>query len=485
MRFNLVDQPWIPVVERDRSISIVSLVDLFGRWGNLLDIQAESPPATYSVYRLLLVILHRAYGGPTDADHWRSIWRDNGKEVIAYLERWRDRFDLLDPDRPFMQDPALPPESAAPFYVALHNQPDATPAHFCGLNRFSGYQPTPEAIARCIVRLQHFDLAGLKTSYPGRTGVSSATAPPLVNAANVLVRGNSLRETLCLNLAPYEPVAGDRPGWEIDDHYTGEPRKAVVPTGPLHYRTMPWRRIRWAQGKGIVVTPGDSLAADVDLRTLEPAIAWRRDEKQGIRPVRISGDRALWRDAHAFLCGTDSITRPAILDWVSELATAGLAKAPLGLTIFGWSADKAKSLGWHQESLAVPPTVLRDPSAWSALGDAIQWADTCGQTFRSFRGSPYGKLAEELRHPDAAILANSCGGARLYWARLGAQIPSVMAAIESNSFDPAEWRREVRLLAKTVFAESVAAIQDRRAKAIAARVMGWWLFKKLEEDAGE
>ncbi len=483
MPFNLVTQPWILAGWRDRQRSPVSLLNLFRHWDEILEIQAESPPATYAIYRLLGTILHRAYGGPVDAVHWRDIHRDNGKEAIAYLQEWHDRFDLLHPEQPFLQDPLLPPDLASPFYLAVWAQPDSTPTHFCSLHRFSGYQPDAATVARAIVRLQCFDLAGLKTGYPGYSGGTSAIAPPTINAINVLVQGATLRDTLCLNLAPYDIAGtGDRPGWETDQ-YAGMPRTAVVPTGLLHYRTMAWRRIRWVEGRGIVVTPGDRLDSAVDVKPLEPSMAWRHSEKEGDRPVRFSRERAAWRNAHVLLTSTQQHSRPAILDWVAELDRAGLRESqkPTGLVLYGWSADKAKPLGWHEERLPISLQMLRDPTAGSALTEAIAWAEACGQVFRSFGGSPYGRLAEGLGHGEPKQLAEGCAGGETYWATVGAQVPSLLWEIAHGQHDPAAWHDRVRQIALKSFRDSIDRIQNPRARAKALNSVSWWLFTNLEK----
>ncbi|MBW4550452.1 MAG: type I-E CRISPR-associated protein Cse1/CasA [Aphanocapsa sp. GSE-SYN-MK-11-07L] len=66
MTFNLIDQPWIPVVSQAWQRQEISLTELFATWEKLREIQADNPPTTLAIYRFLLAILHRAYQGPKD-----------------------------------------------------------------------------------------------------------------------------------------------------------------------------------------------------------------------------------------------------------------------------------------------------------------------------------------------------------------------------------------------------------------------------------
>ena len=196
MSFNLTDQPWIPVTTPDFQIKEISLVELFQTWETLREIQADNPPTTLALYRLLLAVLHRAYQGPRNENHWEQIFEDNGQKAIAYLNQWRDRFDLLHPDHPFMQDLILPLDKAVPIY-ALHTM--STSQVFSHEHEWSGYSISLAQAARLLVRLQGVDITSLRAFYVGQSsGNRSAVNTPTINAANVLVRGSTLKQTVML-----------------------------------------------------------------------------------------------------------------------------------------------------------------------------------------------------------------------------------------------------------------------------------------------
>ena len=197
MSFNLIDQPWIPVITQDFQVQEVSLSKLFQTWETWREIQADNPPTTLALYRLLLAILHRTYQGPRNEDHWEEIFEDNGQEVIAYLNQWRDRFDLLHLDHPFMQDPILPLEKAVPIY-AIHTM--STSQVFSHEHEWSGYSISLAQAARLLVRLQGVDITSLRAFYVGQSsGNRSAVNTPTINAANVMVRSSTLKQTLLFN----------------------------------------------------------------------------------------------------------------------------------------------------------------------------------------------------------------------------------------------------------------------------------------------
>ena len=160
MGFSLLDECWIPVIRQDWQRAEISLIELFQTWETVREIQADNPPTTLAIHRFLLAILHRAYQGPKNIDHWEEIQQDNGKGAIAYLEKWRDRFDLFHPERPFMQDAEIPEESSGEVYLAHVLHGNNTSTVFCHEHEWSHSSLSiPEAV-RLVLRLHNFDTGG-------------------------------------------------------------------------------------------------------------------------------------------------------------------------------------------------------------------------------------------------------------------------------------------------------------------------------------
>src|SRR5262249_55506285 len=143
----------------------------------------------------------------------------------------------------------------------------------------------------------------------GKSDTGNTTHAPLVSGAVVLVRGDSLFETLWLNLTvftnkdPVAGLAGDAPVWgkpPAEPHQQPSP-----PRRHLHHLT--WqsrtlrlhpeevngqvmvRRVSYAQGRKLETGPG----------FYDPMVAYVRSKEEGDRPVRLVEDRDLWRDSAA------------------------------------------------------------------------------------------------------------------------------------------------------------------------------------------
>ncbi|MCF2970926.1 type I-E CRISPR-associated protein Cse1/CasA [Synechococcus sp. Nb3U1] len=460
----------------DFQVKEISLVKLFETWETLREIQADNPPTTLALYRLLLAMLHRAYQGPRNEDHWEEIFEDNGQGAIAYLNQWRDRLDLLHPDHPFMQDPILPLDKAVPIY-ALHTM--STSQVFSHEHKWSGYSISLSQAARLLVRLQGVDITSLRAFYVGQSsGNRSAVNTPTINAANVLVRGSTLKQTLMFNLMRYDPAAEmpsvvtgeDLPTWETSS-YAGKPKKAA-PQGYISYLTFPWRRLRLFpdhdEVSQVAITMGNSLPDKVSDQQWECGIAYREDKP--VRLWRNAESRQLWRNADAFLLTTEKQHRPRIVDWLADLKSEDLVDDVVTFQIFELSADKAKPLSWSWESFSAPIQYVTDADLAQTLKSAIAIAESHQQVFRSFKGSPYFALAEVLKNGDPSSLANALDGESRYWATLDRAFPQLLNALPQDSHTEANgityygnqelpaWTQTVQNAARQAFTESIVSI---------------------------
>ncbi len=489
MSFNLTQEPWMPVVSQERQYKEVSLIELFENWEELREIQADNPPTTLAIYRFMLAILHRAYQGPKNVDHWEEIQQDNGKQAIAYLNQWRDRFDLFHPQHPFMQDAGIAEEDAGEVYLASVLHGNNTSTVFCHEHQWSSAELTVPEAARLVLRLHSFDTGGRK-----KGATDSAAVLPMMDAANVLVRGNNLCETLLLNLVEYDPdrdkpsaVTGDDlPCWERQY----QKPKERIPAGYIDYLTYQWRRVKlFAQDENVVrvaLHPGDRVPKDVSTSQWECGIAYTKT-KNGLMTVRLNQSRSLWRDSAVFLQSAETSSRPRILDWVAILkAEEGLIESNLHLQVLGLNVDNAKPLGWTGQQFAAPLIYLTDKPLWQSLSRAIAIAEDHQQIFRSFRGSPYHALAEALNNNDAGSFSATLDGESRYWATLDRAFQELLQALPAdktidgngitygNTKLP-EWTNTVQKAARDAFTASIASIRNYEARAKALRALEWKL----------
>ncbi|MER3435873.1 MAG: type I-E CRISPR-associated protein Cse1/CasA [Leptolyngbya sp. ERB_1_1] len=492
MTFNLIDQPWISVVSQEWQRRDLSLVELFETWETLREIQADNPPTTLAIYRFLLAILHRAYQGPKNVDHWEEIQQDDGKKAISYLNQWRDRFGLFHPEFPFMQDGTIDEKDAGEVYLASLLHGNNTSTVFCHEHQWSSAVLTIPEAARLLLRLHNFDRGGRKTG-----ATDSAAVLPMMDAANVLVRGNSLRETLLLNLVQYDParekpspVTGDDlPCWERQY----QKAKERIPVGYIDYLTYQWRRVKlFAQDRQVVkvaLHPGDRIPKDISASQWECGIAYTKSPK-GLDKVKLNLARSLWRDSAVFLQSAETSSRPRILDWVAILkAEKGLIESNLHLQILGLNVDPkiiAKPMEWSAQQLTTPLIYLVNKPLWQKLTRVIAIAEDHRQIFKSFRGSPYHALADALNNNDAGGFAATLDGESRYWATLDRAFQELLQALPQDKTEDGngitygntrlpEWTKTVQKAARDAFTESISSIRNYEARAKALRTLEWRL----------
>lgn len=491
MTFDLTTKSWIPVVSNNFQLREVSLIELFEYWDEMKEVRGENPPTTLALHRFLLAVLHQAYQGPTDVNHWEEIELDDGQKAIAYLKDHAGCFNLLHPERPFMQDASITQDAAAEIYQAYVLHGNNTSTVFCHEHQWSGSSLSIEGAARLVLRLHWFDVGGRKTGSSISAGVI-----PTMDAANILVRGNTLKETLLLNLMQYNPqkeipsvVNGeDLPAWERE----AAAAKERIPNGYIDYLTYQWRRVRlFFEGDravNVAFHGGDRIPKDVSTSQWECGVAYHKTKK-GLFTVRLNLSRSLWRDSTAFLQSSDVVERPRIISWVAELQDEKFADERLSLQVLGLSVDNAKPLGWSSENFSAPMLYLKDKHLWEALKSAIQAAEDHQNIFRSFRGSPYHALAEVLKHGDAGALAQALDGESRYWAALDQAFPNLLLQLPHDAALGAdgsltygnkrlpEWTKTVQQVATDAFTASIAAIRNYEARAAALRSLSYHLAK--------
>jgi CRISPR system Cascade subunit CasA len=99
-RFNLIDEPWIPVADHGR----VSLRQIFSNpeYRSL----GGNPVQKIALLKLLLAIAQAA-ATPKDDTEWKALGAQGlADRCLAYLDKWHDRFYLYG-ERPFLQMPAV------------------------------------------------------------------------------------------------------------------------------------------------------------------------------------------------------------------------------------------------------------------------------------------------------------------------------------------------------------------------------------------
>lgn len=99
-RFNLIDEPWIPVTEK----GLVSLQTIFS--DTSIKALGGNPVEKIAVFKLLLAIAQSAYT-PKDEEDWKQLGVSGmEKKIVEYLSEQHDNF-WLHSNKPFLQMPEI------------------------------------------------------------------------------------------------------------------------------------------------------------------------------------------------------------------------------------------------------------------------------------------------------------------------------------------------------------------------------------------
>jgi CRISPR system Cascade subunit CasA len=406
--FSLIDEPWIPCLVPDEDApQLFSLRDTLGKAHSLKEIAAESPLVTPSLYRLCLAVLHHVFG-PRDSRAWYRLWQtrqqgewtvEQAAELDAYFAeptRYR-RFDLFAQERPFYQadDVRVKPVCIANLKIEVSSSQATLFDHHQEIQRPTF---TPAEAARALVTSQTFGLGGL-------SGVRNVSFVDGIGAQGIifLAEGDTLFETLLLNLVPYPTKDDvlytspetDVPAWDAEDPFA--PRSE--PRGYLDLLTWPNRRIMLLpeHTEAGVVVRQMKWAPDLQLskKTLDPMQRYHPNPKPGLKPedppwlpLRFDAERALWRDSYTlFSRHSTDIRPPYISPWLSNLVDDRCLDAAQSyrLMAFGIAKDRANVSFYRMERLPLPLGLLERPARVGALSEAMTLANrTEGALRRAF-----------------------------------------------------------------------------------------------------
>lgn len=474
LAFNLIDQPWLPSIDRKGEIQELGLLQTLLAADELREIRGDTPLETASLYRLLLVILHRIFG-PQDYGTWGVLWKAGRfppEPLETYSDRWRHRFDLFHPQRPFYQAPDARVKPKSIINLIPHLASGNNPTLFDHHSEATGAALTAAQAARCVVTAQSFGLAGL-SGLPQKF-----TDAPCTRGVIFLVEGNNLFETLMLNLVRYPDdnvVATlpqrDHPSWEMDDPFNPERSK---PFGYLDYLTWQNRRMllfpeQHPDGVWVrTMTVAPALRLDSEAR--DPMKHYTRDEQRGFRVLRFQEDRDLWRNSAALfrLQTTGEAYPPSSFRWLAELANADFLddrSVRLRYIALGMANDKAKVYFYRHERMPLPLPYLQNPKFVEQLSIALEVAEATGRqlwgalkSMAAFHLAPESDLAEahQPASADCSNLTQHWGVERRFWGELELPFHNLLQDLPYKGESATEeWRRTVRNCARSAFQQAV------------------------------
>jgi len=498
LSFNLTTSPFIYCADLNQQLKCLSLIETFQQAHNLYALEDSNPLTLMALYRLLLAILHRAYRGPQNEAAWANLWEQGqfNEEIPAYLTQWQDRFDLFSATHPFYQTADFKTQSPAlPISKLKHELTSANNKTLFDHSLDDAIMPLdPATAARDLIATQAYALGGGKGATSNLGEHSYLGHAPLIGGVMTWVTGQTLFETLLLNTLFYDctqnkPIpcnhkTEDCPLWEHDAPPKLQ-KTARSPNGYLDYLTWYSRHIRLLPEthdgqitvSKVYISQGNGFILNDDT---EPFRAYK-SSKDGYISVRLSLERALWRDsANLFIFGESEQAnkRPHNLEQLAYLIDEGdLPEIATSCMVIGFANDKANPLAWRLEELPISNALLTQKYIPQYLKKALQWAEKIGFMLRmDVRQLVERLLTNGQRKADAKMVSNfaaSLGTEAKFWAALELQFKEYMQKIASNQdLDThlADWNQRVARLAIHIFESTTRNCLKMSSRELKARV---------------
>ena len=500
--FNLLDEPWIRVTRLNGAPDEVSLLALFREATDIAGIHGEIASQDVAVLRLLLAISHRTMDGPEDLDVWKDYWDapgSLGRDAADYLERYRDRFDLRDPERPFFQVAGIHAASGktSGLESLIVDVPNGNP--FFTTRIAEGLESIDWAeAARWLVHVHAFDPSGIRTGAVGDPQVKGGKGYPIGpgwtgQIGTVTVVGENLERTLLLNTVVCEELDGlndvdpasDLAPWErgVDGPAGSHDPK---PTGPVFCYTWQTRRMLLHGDDdgvtGLFLGNGDK-ATPQNRFLVEPMTAWRYSEPQSKKlkapvymPRKLPTDRAFWRGLSTLVAqlspkikvkGAGEVTRyrsPGVVSFYQDLMyheivpTKGLI--PLHAAGIEYGAQEAVVTELVDDVLSLPAGLL-DPENERLLAVVRGAMEETEQVAAALRSLAANLDRARGGSPDTASAAREHTGTAFYQV-IDERFPRWLASLDEEDLDRAHarWRERLRSEALRQQEALAAAVPD-------------------------
>ena len=343
--FNLIDEPWIRVMDESCKVVEVSLLDAIINAHKYKSLSGELPTQDVAVMRLILAVIHTVvsrydeYGDENDLedseddalDRWKGLWEQGyfpENAVREYLEQWHERFWLFHSDRPFGQVAGL---TAGTDYNSpkLNGEISESGNKIRLFSAYSGKEKsslTYSQSARWLLYLNAYDDTSAKPTKEGKAKAGGSLPSPgagwLGKLGLIYISGNNLFETLMLNLVMInkdEVQYEQKPLWEYENISDAERTKIAIPDNLAELYTVQSRRLLLNRCNGEVVSykllGGDFF--DKENAFFEPMTVWKTPKKEGedYTPKRHDSSRQMWREFSVMYNEKNKNRRAGVINW--------------------------------------------------------------------------------------------------------------------------------------------------------------------------
>jgi len=394
---NLVDEAWIPVLTKNGVKQDVSLKDIYTRGTDYADLSVR-PHERVALMRFFICIAQAALDGPINYEDWELALEKLPQAAEAYLNKWRESFDLFHKEKPFLQIAGLVESKPSPiskldFSLATGNNSTLFDQKGDDSERRS---LSSKQIAIGLLTFQNFSSGGLlsvtewgnkKTSKAG-----NLDSPCLKGSAyHSFVKGKELFKTICLNLIHkdkakifYGKEGWGKPVWEIFPQDSEDVNAIKNATETYLGRLVPISRwIKLLSNKEMCWGNGFTYIVFPDFHCPESTVTTTvfNDGKRGI--LGATHSRAVWRQLASLLVKRDTknIGRPLVFENIPE-------EEEFEILVCALLRNQA-TIEAYSESIFHLPAKMNTEPGWAVYKKEVDFAE--------YRGGALGRAVEEWR----------------------------------------------------------------------------------------
>ncbi len=506
--FSLWTEQWIPVIDREGRARRLSLRDALVQAAEIQEIFDPSPLVEVAVFRLLQAILYRVFEIEDD-EQWVELWQAatlDSAHIDRYGNEFRDCFDLLHPEKPFYQVSKIADEKEHPITALVLDAASGNNAMLFDHGQVEGGDWLPLDRAAChLVAYQAFALGG------GVSKPFNRMDAPLSKGMIVQAVGRNLKESLLLNSLPRERWAPfivdsgkDAPFWELSQQPAPK-KEGTHPLGLMHYLTWQSRQIHLCLDSSGQRVVGCQIRQRYALpktgEAIDPYKPYAASEKEGMQPLRLNKERAVWQYTNVLLRTSEKRAAPRLTEWIAHIQGPFFSSDGLDLpSIIGYSVvgiathprKAAKIDLWRRERLPIPSVYFDRPELVLELNELMRMANVVDRHLMRTAEALTWALAEEAYLEEALsylwtgktssreaqrslsnyrLLARSTGVVARFWADLGKSFHQMLLDLPLHGFVIVResWQTTLIRTASHCFQEVINSLRhEERAFAILA-----------------
>lgn len=333
-------------------------------------IAAPAPGETVALIEFLLAVCYVSGCYPETEDEWEDWVLD--RQPLATAAAWlraqpAHEWDLFDPVAPFGQNALLAPfleeHGAGPAQLVIEHAGDYN--QFFDHHHLEHPAPLPAAAAFRALLAQHTYGPGGRARISGKAtlgpAITNLAVTRLGSRVRVIAQGNTLGDTLRLNLAPYPQGPGTfNRTWTQKGRRGFRTKPAGRPVdGPADLHTVLGRSVLMRPAIGpdggmavdrVLIGAGE-LLAPLPAPYMQDAV-YATTPSGATKPLWPSASRALWREAHALYAAVADRSKGT--DLYGRLATLP-SDRPVTLWAVGLVAKQTTAITWVSDEFPFVP----------------------------------------------------------------------------------------------------------------------------------